>query len=1188
MFQNLLQFEFKYQSKQLAFLLLSILFLVIGLQIGNQGYGRGTTIYNSPQSIAEITGIMTLGSVFIIMFFTINGVLRDSRFRFEPILFSTPLKKRNYFWSMFLGVFVMSTISFSMFLLGFAITTFFPNLDPELVNPFNIMDYLWTLLIIVLPNIFICTAIIFSVSLLSKNNVATYASAILIYALYFLCSLFLNSPLMANSEPLATDSYAMAALMDPFGLSALFEQTMFWTSFEKNSLSISLTGNFLWNRLLWSSIGFIILLSSYGLFSFRKTKSLKRNKAKKKKTKVSVVPYVPVQTMNNWFGSFVNIFKLELTAAVKSLPFIAVTLMWSVIVILEVFARIIEGGAYNDSLYPATYKMIGMFIDPLYILGYILIVFYSGEIIWKERTLEFHGIIDSTPTKNSSFYLGKLITLIVLPFMLIVMAIFMSIIVQLISNYNEFDPMMYLSLFYSPGLTFVFFSLLAIFIQALMPNKYLGMAVTGLLIVFLGTSISSSIGIEHPMLLVGNLPNIQFSGMNGFTGVTKAYNHMAFYWLSFGIILSFLSFQLWKRGSITNLKFRMGLMTSNWGKKTTIFSGVLLMMWICSAVNVYSKLHIETDYISTNELLNLKEVYERNYKQYDSIRGLFPTVMKTKVDLYPSERRYVVKGSYTLKNKSERKLTKYLITEKEPIANISLEGGILVNQDAGLGIFEFEFPEGIEPGEEIKFEFIIDKQLKGFQNSKNIVENGTYIQHRDFEPRLGYSSRLEISNSLERKKRGLPELKIEEISDDHIVNTGTSIGRVHFSTIISTEKGQRALSSGELVKRWNENNRSYFEYDSKGLIMPTMGYFSGIYSNKTANHNGIAIEQYYLPKNDFNIDRIEESTVKTLDYCQKYFGQYPFTHIRLAQIPSHWQFGGFAHPSTISLTEDRNYLVDIRDPRAFDLVAKRTIHEVAHQWFGHILAPKNVEGASIFVEGFAKYTEGRVMEKMHGKSAIWELSRNSNKRYFTYRTYSNETEPPVYQVRGEGYLSYGKLFNVMLATKDLIGEIELNSAIKTILNRHKNQVALKASSVEFLNELYKLTPKKHHQLLDDWFKRVIIYDLKVDGAKVTKIKDGKYQIDIEITSKRVEVQKDGSIKSIGINEPIKVGVFAKHPKKYGLNENPIYYENHQITDSKSALKLFVDELPTHIALDPYGTRNDENYHDNTLKLTTEF
>ncbi len=1184
MLRHILKFELQYQFKQLAFLALSALFFIIGLQMGYQGYGRGTSVYNAPQSISEITGIMSLGAVFIIMFFCIHGVLKDSRYNFQSIVISTPVKKRFYFWSQFLAVFGSSIIAFSMFLVGFALTTLRPDLDPELVNPFQLWDYIWTLLIIVLPNIFICTAIIFSVSMLSKNNVATYASAVLIYAFYFLCSLFLNSPMMANSEPLSADSYAMAALLDPFGLSALFEQTQFWTAFEKNTRYISLSGYFMWNRILWGFVGIAILTITYYSFSFRKSKKSKRKK-KENNTLLpnKTVTYKPVITKPNWLASFFHILRLEITTATKSLAFIAVVLMWIVIVIIEIFARIVEGGAYNDSLYPATYRMIGMFIDPLFVLGCILIVFYSGEILWKERNLGFSGIIDTTPAKNSSFYFGKLLAIITLPFVLIVMGIAMSFCLQILFDYSHYDLQMYLSLFYNPGLSFVFYSLLAVFIQSIIPNKYLGMGVTGLIIVFLGTSLSSSIGVEHPMLLIGNLPNINFSGMNGFKGITKAYDYLALYWLTFGGILSFLSYQLWQRGAVNNLKFRLKLMSNGWNKNTTLVIGVLSILWIVSTSFVYYNLHIEVPYISSEKSLDLKETYERKFKQFESVRGLFPTTMATKVDLYPSERRYVVQGSYILKNKGGDTLTSYMISEKEPISEIAIEGAKVVEQNAELGIFVFEFENPVLPDQTVKFNYTIDKQLKGFETSKNIVANGSYIQHRDFEPRLGYSSRLEIKNPSERQKRGLPEIEVETISDDHIVSTGTSVGRVHFSTVISTEKGQTALSSGELIDSWTENNRSYFEYDSKGLIMPTMGYFSGRYATTTETHHGIDIEQYYLPENDFNIERIEQSTKKALEYCEKHFGEYPFAHIRLAQVPSYWPFGGYAHPGTISLTEDRNYLIDLRDTLGFDLVAKRTIHEVSHQWFGHILAPKNVEGASILVEGFAKYIEGRVMEQMYGKSAVWELSRNANNRYFTYRTYTSEQEPPAYQVSGQGYLSYGKLYTIMLAIKDLIGEAKVNAAIKTILDRHKNQVSLEANSIELLEEFYKLTPKEHHKLVDDWFKRVITYDLKIEDVKVIPTQDGKYNIEVKIASKRFEVQDDGSSKEIGINEPIRIGVFSKHPKKYRFNDKLLVFKHVQISGETSTLSLTVDKLPTHIAIDPYGTRNDENYNDNVFE-----
>ncbi len=95
-------------------------------------------------------------------------------------------------------------------------------------------------------------------------------------------------------------------------------------------------------------------------------------------------------------------------------------------------------------------------------------------------------------------------------------------------------------------------------------------------------------------------------------------------------------------------------------------------------------------------------------------------------------------------------------------------------------------------------------------------------------------------------------------------------------------------------------------------MMPTVGYFSAKYEKKITRHNGIKVEQYFHSGHDFNVDRIEESILQTLDYCTENFGSYPFKHIRIAEIPEHWGFGGFAHPGTISMTEDRLYFVDFK------------------------------------------------------------------------------------------------------------------------------------------------------------------------------------------------------------------------------------------------------------------------------------
>ncbi|MFT5752281.1 MAG: ABC-2 type transport system permease protein [Dokdonia sp.] len=43
-------------------------------------------------------------------------------------------------------------------------------------------------------------------------------------------------------------------------------------------------------------------------------------------------------------------------------------------------------------------------------------------------------------------------------------------------------------------------------------------------------------------------------------------------------------------------------------------------------------------------------------------------------------------------------------------------------------------------------------------------------------------------------------------------------------------------------------------------------------------------------------------------------------------------FGGFAQPGVISVVEDQLYFSDVSNKETFNVVVKRVIHEVAHQW----------------------------------------------------------------------------------------------------------------------------------------------------------------------------------------------------------------------------------------------------------------
>ena len=87
-----------------------------------------------------------------------------------------------------------------------------------------------------------------------------------------------------------------------------------------------------------------------------------------------------------------------------------------------------------------------------------------------------------------------------------------------------------------------------------------------------------------------------------------------------------------------------------------------------------------------------------------------------------------------------------------------------------------------------------------------------------------------------------------------------------------------------------------------------------------------------------------------------------------------------------------------------------------------------------------------------------------------------------------------------------------------------------------------------------------------------------------INTKRFQTLNKGEIKQITIDEPIKIGVFTAHPSQVKDESSVLYYESNQFNKETTVFKIIVKELPTYIAIDPYGTPSDENLTDNLVQL----
>ncbi|MDY8135274.1 ABC transporter permease/M1 family aminopeptidase [Aquimarina sp. 2201CG5-10] len=1190
MFTHLFKFEWKYHTKQLSFYMFSAIFFLLGFYMSSGGRLGATELVktNSPYQISFFVGIFSLVSVFATMFYCINAMIRDRRYFIEEIIYSTPLKKYQFYWSRFAGTFLVSLLVFTLLIVGFAIGTFF-SMDPDSLLPFNIFHYVYIWAILILPNLFILTALLFSFATLSRKALVVYIGAVFIYALYWGCAIFFNSPMLAQAVPPSPENMIIASLADPFGLSAFFEQTMYWTPFQKNTQLVSFSGYFMLNRVFWVIISLVLLGITYKLFSFRKgNRRIKKDKEvsemyTEEKTYTPVLTFI--QTRKARLLGLFSLAKLELSNVFRGLPFIAVMLIWVLISVTEIYSRIFEGGTYHDSQYPATYRLIELTSEGLPMLGLILIIFYSGELVWRERNLTINGIIDTTPTTNSIFFFSKYIALLILPLFLVLISIFISIGFQVIGDYHDFKWNQYINLFYLQGVQMIFYGILALFVQNVVSNKYVGMFISGILIFFLGSSLSNHIGIEYPLLKLGRTPLVIYNDMVSYGYYLKSFHWYSIYWLSLGGILVLLAFKLWRRGAVSNFRFRILQLFSGWKKIERLTIIGFLIVFMGSGSVIFYNINILNKYYLSNERLNLSEMYEKKFKQYDTLEELYPVDLKTEVDVYPEDKKYRVKANYVLKNKSNTNVESVFISPRIPLESVYLENATLIEHDSIFKTYLFQLQSPLYPDEKLTFRYQLTVENDGFETKTDIVNNGSYILHSSFEPSLGYRPSMEIRDSKERKNRGLPERE-EEVTEERDLHEGSDnlIGRVSFETVVSTQADQTAIAPGNLIKHWTSENRNYYHYKAKEKISPLLGYFSARYKIHKENHRGVSIEQYYHPDHDMNVELITKASKEAMDYCLQNFGAYPFDHIRIAEIPGYWPFGGQAMPGTISMVEDNLYLLDQRNSSVFNLVAKRTIHEVAHQWWGHILTPKMTVGGGFFIEGLAKYTEIVVMEKHYGKGVFWNLSEYSNNRYFTGRSYASEMEPPAYLSDGEGYILYGKDYTIMLALKELIGVEKIDNILQKMVTQYRGKEEFEAITLDFLNEVYQVTPPDYHTLVDDWFKRIITYDLEVKNTSYEKLSNGKYKITLDLITKRLEAKKLGEDVPISIQEPIQIGLFQKHPKEIGVGEQPLYLQSHNFDKENSQISIIVDKLPTYVSIDPYGTRLDKNRVNNIKRL----
>ena len=105
---------------------------------------------------------------------------------------------------------------------------------------------------------------------------------------------------------------------------------------------------------------------------------------------------------------------------------------------------------YGLQSYPLTYKLIDDIDGNASLFVIIILVFFSGELIWRDRNSKIHEVIDATPHTSLISLAAKTLSLISLTVLLQLFFIFCGVVYQLVNGYFRIELEVYfLDFFYA-------------------------------------------------------------------------------------------------------------------------------------------------------------------------------------------------------------------------------------------------------------------------------------------------------------------------------------------------------------------------------------------------------------------------------------------------------------------------------------------------------------------------------------------------------------------------------------------------------------------------------------------------------------------------------------------------------------------------------------------------------------------
>ncbi|HTF19166.1 MAG TPA: M1 family aminopeptidase [Chryseolinea sp.] len=1206
MFWKIFLFELRYRMRRPAtYAYFSIIFLFAFLSgiYGNSPASEKVFV-NSSYAIGYIIVFLSIFEMLIASAIMGVPVYRDIEYNTKDYFFTYPITEKSYLLGRYAGSFVVLLFVSLGFhfgnLLGTPLGVLTGEIEPDQYGPVVPYYYLYNTLLLGVPNLFFTGTLFFSLVALTRKIVVTYVGSVILFVGY----------LLANALMQDLDNRTLADLLDPFALRTFTNATRYWTPSEQNTMLLPIEGTFLWNRVLWIGVSLAIFAFTYFRFSFASMMNVPAGKKAKDTSSAARIttPLAELPVASRVFSNRVFVRKmirmasLEFRNVVKDFYFMAILLAGVLFLFLDGW---FGSPTMGTPALPLTYYMLEVKDYDYIIFVFIILIFYTGEVVHRDRAVNYSNIADALPVPNWVIYGSKLVALLMISFMLVNLVLVSGLLNQILKGYFNFEFSMYFTDLYLIELPeYIELVMLAFIVHILVNNKFVGHVVSiGIwVMMFLFRNLAEA---DYNLLFYSYTPNYVISDMNGFGHFFKPLGWFNAFWLCLGAIFLIVGNLFWNRGSEPSFSARKKLARQRLSTVAATSLALLAVAWLSIGSYIYYNVSVLNTYRTGKESKQIGADFEKQYAKYEFFPQPKVIDVKVAIDIFPETRSSKARATYILVNKSDQPIDTLILNAGSPVYHttfreLSIDGKTLtlVKEDK-LKRFYFYTPAvPIAPNDTLPFTIEMDLGYQGFTNSgynREIVYNGTFFDLSVF-PSFGYPGDP-LSSDKDRKKYGLPKKDyIAPPQDDpwglsHLLFNDDA-DFITFDAVLSTSPDQIAVAPGYLTKTWEENGRKYFHYAMDSKIEMFFNISSARYAvhrDKWESPSGqvVNIEIFHHPTHTYNLDRYVNSIKSSMDYFTKYFSPYQHKQMRILEFP---RYAGFAQsfPNTVPYSESFGWIADNRDPDDTDYTYYVTAHEVAHQWWGHQVSPSATRGANQLSESMAEYSSLMVLEHAYGKDCMQNRLKYSLDRYLRGRAGEDKFEATLLDNDSRAYVWYDKGSLVLYALQDLIGEERLNGAFRKFIDTaaFREQPPFPTAN-EWYGYIKEATPDSVKYFIEDAFEKITLYENRLIDASYRKDGDG-YKVTLRVNSRKVYYDGLGGETGTGQSKDlIDIGIFTEDGKNdKGMKEKrPLYLKKHWLQPGEQTIEIFVKTEPKTAGIDPYNKLIDRIPDDNTKSVS---